>query len=697
MFTLPDQALPVLHSKFAHFVIRKCRAAAKVAQQRLRRSCMIRRLFRFLSARYGPFTNPNIEALFVLPSNDLLWRMPKPDQVNDPISAMHYCVTLLCHNPQVWARFPGALSKGVGGEFAQWVITSGGLSPGFRKAVIGAFEYMPSETIRRIFSLRHDLRDHFPLGLTPDELPALLRWLIEHGRREHRLTLPEIWWFALECWEDPARGLVHTFLLTPDWQRAVPDGLTIFGRHELARWLSQRHGVRTLWADPSAWPLTLPSAQQIRLAYHSHENWRNCHPAAFSTLEHARALVSWLVTAESGLPDDARSWCANLDFDAVVHDLCWSGVNLLGHFSYVSGLRRSAEMVAASIANMGRQLSLRDVWVHPEDRAGPERAHQGLEVFDTTIIHVEPEPLFKMAYARSGLAERGRRTYRIGYWYWELETVPQAWEQAAGLVDELWTATDFVADALRPLGVPVYTMPPGISLPVFSVRPRSAFGLPDDKLIFMFVFHMASGLERKNPLGLIEAFGRAFGPDTSVLLVIKTSGGDRHPAQLAALRDAAVGRNIMLIDRAMTDDQTLALIQLCDCYASLHRSEGYGLAMAEAMLLGKPVIATGYSGNLAFMHADNSCLVNYRLVRLERDVGEYHAGIRWAEPSIDHAADMMRSVRDNPAWRAELGSRAQADVRERLSIELAGRRMVERLAQIERASLELSCQDDPPR
>jgi glycosyltransferase involved in cell wall biosynthesis len=180
-------------------------------------------------------------------------------------------------------------------------------------------------------------------------------------------------------------------------------------------------------------------------------------------------------------------------------------------------------------------------------------------------------------------------------------------------------------------------------------------------------------------------------------LVIKTSGGDRHPAQLAALRDAAVGRNIMLIDRAMTDDQTLALIQLCDCYASLHRSEGYGLAMAEAMLLGKPVIATGYSGNLAFMHADNSCLVNYRLVRLERDVGEYHAGIRWAEPSIDHAADMMRSVRDNPAWRAELGSRAQADVRERLSIELAGRRMVERLAQIERASLELSCQDDPPR
>jgi glycosyltransferase involved in cell wall biosynthesis len=193
---------------------------------------------------------------------------------------------------------------------------------------------------------------------------------------------------------------------------------------------------------------------------------------------------------------------------------------------------------------------------------------------------------------------------------------------------------------------------------------------------------MMSVMERKNPYGLIKAFRTAFPGGENVSLVLKTSFGDRHPALMYQLRTAAEAAGVTVIDAVFTQDETVSLIDMCDCYVSLHRSEGLGLTMAEAMLLGKPVIATSYSGNVDFMTSANSLLVDYELVRLEQDVPPYEAGCVWAEPSVEHAASLMRRVYENPAWAAEFGAKAALDVQAYVSLDTAGQRVARRLEEI---------------
>jgi hypothetical protein len=635
----------------------------------------------------GLFASEEVTQAFGLPCNEPLWRPSKAGSVSDEWSAMRYCIGLLRTRPDLRARFPRALSEGEGGAFTQWLVRRRLWPPlfgRFRAAIAAAFGMGAADAIRRILATRPDLRRHHPLAMTPAGLPAFIAWLLRHGIVEYPLRVEAIWWFALECAENPAARLVETYLFTPEWQRAVPDGLTVFGREDLADWLRCQHGLAATWADPRLWLLDLSPDQQIRLAYNCRQAWRDRHPGALTSLPRARALLHWLAGCDAALGEQARAFCQALDHDSIAAALTRGGANLLGHFRYVSGLRRAAEITAAALAHAGLGVSLRDV---PVDVVADEpgwRGFLGQEVFETTIIHVEPEPYFATAFERSALAERRPGTHRIGFWYWELETVPAEWARAASRVDEIWVASDFVAKAMSPLGPPVLRMRPGIELLPFQPRPRGLFGLRDGVFTFLFAFHSASTLARKNPLGLIAAFRLAFGDDPSVALVLKTSHGSGHRDTLARLHDAAIGAQVNIIDWAMTDGDMLALMNACDCYVSLHRSEGFGLTLAEAMLLGKPVIATGWSGNIDFMHSRNSLLIDYRLVDLETDAPPYPAGARWAEPCIEHAARLMRRVRDNPIWAGELGALARTALRQILSVAAAGRRMADRLHEIRR-------------
>ena len=325
---------------------------------------------------------------------------------------------------------------------------------------------------------------------------------------------------------------------------------------------------------------------------------------------------------------------------------------------------------------------MRDIWTDARD--DPHHScFNGLEYYDMTIIHTQPKPLFDVSYARGGLQPRDPRTYRIAYWYWELDTIPESWMEQAAQVDELWGATQFVTDAMRErFTLPVFQMTPGLELPNFTPRSRAYFNLPEDRFMFLFVFHMTSVMERKNPLGLIDAYRKAFGNDGRVSLVLKTSFGEKHPDLMAEMREAVTGTSIAIIDQIYSEEETLSLIAACDCYVSLHRSEGWGLTMAEAMLLGKPVIATGYSGNIEFMNSSNSLLVDYQIVALERAHPPYAAGSHWANPSVDHAAQLMRQVYENQIWALDLGAQAAVDLKERMSVVASGRRMAARLAEI---------------
>jgi glycosyltransferase involved in cell wall biosynthesis len=208
---------------------------------------------------------------------------------------------------------------------------------------------------------------------------------------------------------------------------------------------------------------------------------------------------------------------------------------------------------------------------------------------------------------------------------------------------------------------------------------RDHFGLPSDAFIFLFMFDFLSVFERKNPLAVVEAYKEAFGEDNKAMLVLKCSNAKADPTNAAKLREAAKGTSIRLIDGYLSRMEVASLVSVCDTYVSLHRSEGFGLTMAEAMRAGKPVIATAYSANVDFMNAGNSFSVGYRLVEIEKDFGPYRRGSAWAEPNVKQAAELMRWVFEHREVAALVGSRAREDMTAHLSPAAVGKVMKDRL------------------
>lgn len=617
---------------------------------------------------------------------DLPWGAVTWGSSQDGASGARILIELLRRRPDLRARFPRALGAGRGGGFAEWITTDGiailRLSDAQAAGIAAAFATDPGARARQYLTYDTAFRAEEPLFLLPNGRPATCRRLFE-AVAARLLTLEEVWWFLLACAETPLDELQETWAITPSWQEAVPDGGSVFGIVALVRWVGETYGITSDWLFAPCDPATASDAEQVRLGLAAHPDWRAAFPDALTDGSQAQALLQYLSTRRSGLPFGARDWARTRDVSALAPELRKGGVNILGHFSYPSGLRISAESMVAGLRINGVPMSLRDVPIRfaTDEPIAPRLT--GSEVFDTTILHVQPQPLFNEAYVRAGLRPREARTYRIGYWYWEFDALPPDWNRAALECDEFWTATEFVAEGLRrTFRQPVRVLCPGIELPRFDPLPRTHFGLPEGDCLFLFAFHMTSVMERKNPLGLIAAFRQAFRPDDRAKLVIKTAFGREHPEAFARLRQAAQEAGVILIDATLTRHETLALMAACDAYVSLHRSEGLGLSMAEAMLLGKPTIATGYSGNLDFMDDGNALLVESRLVTLDRDLPPYPRGLRWAEPSLDHAATQMRRLYEDRAFGQALGAAARTDLATRMSHRASGRRMAERLDEI---------------
>lgn len=236
------------------------------------------------------------------------------------------------------------------------------------------------------------------------------------------------------------------------------------------------------------------------------------------------------------------------------------------------------------------------------------------------------------------------RYYNIGLWPWELPEWPEAWHHAWSLVDEIWGISNYTANAYAKAPVPVVSMPLPVVIGEIAQRPRSHWQLPATAYLFIFSFDMNSRLTRKNPQAVIRAFrlaaaGRGIDEAGLVLKVSHRKPKNSKWKELGKLIDK--DPRIHLVTTELRRPEVLSLYQNCDCYVSLHRSEGFGRGLAEAQLLGLPLIATGYSGNMEFCQPPTEC-VDYSLIALGKGDYFYGEGQQWAEPDIEHAAQLMK-------------------------------------------------------
>ena len=368
-------------------------------------------------------------------------------------------------------------------------------------------------------------------------------------------------------------------------------------------------------------------------------------------------FVAW---AASSWRSDGRSPLIQARSDAVAPS--WSssdnraGVNLIGYVSSDSGLGDFTRRIHSALGAAGTPTAA----LHYHRTASPTATDVPALttdlVYDTNLITVHCDQISHFAADHGPAVFDGRRS--IGFWFWELSHLPPRIVANVALVDEVWAATEFIADAFR--GVtdkPVNVVHVPVPEPVASGRSRSDLGLPDDRFVFLVTLDHLSITDRKNPLGAIDAFVRAFPTPTAdgPVLLVKTLNGQQRWSEHEQLRLAAAARSdIMVTDQHLSRADQMALIAHSDCLVSLHRSEGLGLHLIEAMWLGVPVIATRYSGNLEFMHDQNSALIDAGLIAVIDRQGYYPTEAVWADPDLDQAADAMRRMIDDERYRGGL-------------------------------------------
>jgi glycosyltransferase involved in cell wall biosynthesis len=275
--------------------------------------------------------------------------------------------------------------------------------------------------------------------------------------------------------------------------------------------------------------------------------------------------------------------------------------------------------------------------------------------------------------------------YNIGYWAWELSKWPADWVPTLDMVDEIWAPSRFIRDCLKTVtDKPVVHMPLCVELPHFGRRSRSHFGLPEGDCLFLYTFDFHSYIDRKNPLAAVRAFKRAFpsGKEKAGLVLKIMKGDPESPKWQEMIEAIDHDPRIYVINQMMSRADVLALLDSCDCFLSLHRSEGFGRGPAEAMYLGKAVIATNYSGNVDFTRPGASLLVDYQLVPVKP--GEYVCGEGqvWADPDVDHAARQMLLVQQGSAEVQEIAARGQEVILTEFSNAAVGRNMRKRLTEI---------------
>ena len=376
-----------------------------------------------------------------------------------------------------------------------------------------------------------------------------------------------------------------------------------------------------------------------------------------------------------GLPPGLRSSAAGSRFPF--------GVNVLGHLASEKGVGEMGRSNLRILHAAGIPCVANDFVDHGAHNVEERPSSYSItNPYPVNLVSVNADCLGQYVSDNPSYLDHH---FNIAYWAWELSEFPAEWAGSFGYVDEVWTLSEFARDSIAgssPVPVRAVHCSLEVDYEPEVVYRRSDFEIPEDIFVFLFFFDFHSYIERKNPIGLVKAFKNAFGLRQDVQLLIKSSHSRQHLDQLQLLKEAAAGSNVRVLDEVLSRDAKHGLMMAADCYVSLHRSEGFGLTIAEAMLCGKPTIATDYSGNRDFMTVETNYPVPYKLIDIDRDHGPYRVGQQWAQPDLEYASEVMRYIERNREAAATVGECAKSYVSHVLHPATIGARVRSRLAEL---------------
>ena len=364
------------------------------------------------------------------------------------------------------------------------------------------------------------------------------------------------------------------------------------------------------------------------------------------------------------------------------------GLNIVGFLTADLGVGESARCMVRAADAAEIPSALVPLKLNCKNRLGDQTYASRLQEanpHDVNVVHLDPPASRDLDHHHGPGFRAGK--YNVAYFAWELPEFPDAWAAAFDYYDEIWCPSDFTAAAIAMKSpLPVITMPHAIGFeqPAGSAGElRTRFRLPPDKFLFLTLFDLNSYSARKNPRAAIDAFRQSGLAGQGAALVLKIQNVTGNEADFAALQASVRDLpDTVLITETLPRADIYALEAACDVFVSLHRSEGFGLAVAESMFLGKPAITTDWSATAEYVTPENGCPVRARLVTLERNHGPYPRGATWADPDPADAAAQMRRLFSDRALAAKLGAAARQTMHARFAPAVIGARYRQRLASI---------------
>lgn len=573
-------------------------------------------------------------------------------------------------------------------NFCGWLVESGTVEENldisdlenFKKARGGFYKVL------NFYFLRFDLQSTFCNIHLPHVREQFVQWLKSNLNQLENIDINECVWFDFVCEQQPHQLVLINLMYNSHLRSLTGSDGNLFDFNKFVKVLDigENKGFKNillnfLTSDKAPAPLS-----QLEAFYRSQGLLLYLFPQAFQSQEQLLKLYDYVIDRPNlhHLPlqnKKLKKWLERLQAEVQAYNPDRLTVNVAGHFDATTGMGQACRAIAQSLAAVKVNYApviVPSTHIHEDTFFDKENKYlcmgwpfpgQGVNI---TVVNAD-----SVEHVRKVLPScywQGRKN--IGYWLWETEELPLSQAKSAMGYHEIWTSSEYSAAAIRKsIEKPVRVVPCAIDCDELSLvqSDRQEFNLPEDRLLFGFLFDQKSGLERKNPRGLLQAFRKAFGNSDDVALVLKVNSPVPGNYDYEMLKLESQGLNVIWIEETFERSQTMRLMHCFDLYISLHRSEGFGLTLAEAMAMGKPVIATNYSANLDFMDNSNSFLVEAKVIETDRSYGPYSRGTRWADPDLDRAAQLMRMLCDD-SLRSKYGQLAQQSIQQKLSPSVVG-------------------------